>query len=444
MSIEEIEELRSWYNERVEVDHAGPEDHLFALPEEKLQQIPKSLLEKVNAFLRRISVSSGEFSQEGIHEHTLRHAFAGWLFISLMLSELKKPPIPFPYLSKTSAWISQGPSIKESLFRRTHATQKHPYMVAYLSGHADFGTTAHSYVHLFPWLVAAFLDCSEEMTPDEKLVWLASQTPSGTLRGWMNWGGIHFIPLQLLKKNPLIQIDTVEIKTGGPALPPPSFLISDDTLWLETTWRGLFKQSTKSSQPEPDQATKAIFSRSEYISNLTSSTGKSRHSMEPWSPEGCNTLRIPCPARPRHARNLTLTKLCAAILEMHRKDPQLVRDAAEIYVHHLEENEFIRFASIDESKNANRYVQFLRSMGLGKRQIEFVSGADKANPGFKSKWKSKLAEPNLAIKFGGKSKNLGPQSSLSVRPFTGARGGTGIGNAGFRFVMLMTFIVFGP
>jgi integrase len=204
LSIEEIEELRSWYNERVEVDHAGPEDHLFALPEEKLRQIPKSLLEKVNAFLRRISVSSGEFSQEGIHGHTLRHAFAGWLFISLMLSELKKPQIPFPDLSKTSAWISQGPAFKKSLFRCAHVTQKHPYMVACLSGHADFGTTAHSYVHLFPWLVAAFLDCSEEMKPDEKLVWLASQTPVGTLRGWMNWERIHFIPLQLLKKNPLI------------------------------------------------------------------------------------------------------------------------------------------------------------------------------------------------------------------------------------------------
>jgi hypothetical protein len=187
-----------------------------------------------------------------------------------------------------------------------------------------------------------------------------------------------------------------------------------------------------------------MFSHSEYISNLTSSIGKFRHSMEPWSPEGRDTLRIPCPARPRHARNLTLTKLCAAILEMHGKDPQLVRDAAEIYVHNLEENEFIRFASIDESKKANRYVQFLRSIGLGKRQIEFLSGADETNSGFKLKWKSKLAEPNLAIKSGGKSKNFGPQSSLSIRPLTGVRGGTGIGNAGFRFVMLMTFIVFGP
>jgi hypothetical protein len=50
----------------------------------------------------------------------------------------------------------------------------------------------------------------------------------------------------------------------------------------------------------------------------------------------------------------------------------------------------------------------------------------------------------LAIKFGSKSRNFGAQSSLSVRPFAGVRGGTGTGCAGFRFVMLMTSIVFGP
>jgi hypothetical protein len=138
-----------------------------------------------------------------------------------------------------------------------------------------------------------------------------------------------------------------------------------------------------------------------------------------------------------------MTKLCAAILEMHRKDPQLIRDAAAIYVHHLEENEFVRFASVDESMNANRYIHFFRSIGLGKRQIEFFSGADKSNPGFKSNWKSRLTEPNLAIKIGNKSKNFGPKSSLSVRPLGGVRGGTDIGHAGFRFVMLMTFIKFG-
>lgn len=131
-------------------------------------------------------------------------------------------------------------------------------------------------------------------------------------------------------------------------------------------------------------------------------------------------------------------------MQLYQKDPQLVWDAGEIYVHHLEENEFIRFVSVDESKKANRYIQFLRSIGLRKRQIEFLIGADETNPGSKLKWKSKLAEPNLAIKFGGKSRNFGAQSSLSVRPFAGVRGGTGTGYAGFRFVMLMTFIVFGP
>jgi integrase len=339
LSIEEIEELRSWYNERVEVDRAGPEDYLFALPEEKLQQIPKSLLEKVNTFLRRLTASSGNSSQEGIREHILRHAFGGWLFISAMLSELEKPPILFPYLPQTSAWISRGPVIKESLFRHAHITQKHPYMVAYLSGHADFGTTAHSYIHLFPWLLSAFLNCSIEMKPEIDLIKLASRTPPSTLRNWINQGGSNFIPLQLMKQNPAIRVEITEIKTGGAVLPAPSPIVNGEAVWLETAWNALWNWFTKSSQPDPNRASREMFSRADYISNLISSSGKFRHSMETWSSDTRdpnNNRRIACPAKPKHERNISPPNLCAAILQMHQKDPQLVRDATEIYVRSLE------------------------------------------------------------------------------------------------------------
>jgi hypothetical protein len=106
--------------------------------------------------------------------------------------------------------------------------------------------------------------------------------------------------------------------------------------------------------------------------------------------------------------------------------------------------EFIRFASIAQLKKADRYIEFLRAIDIGNRGIQLVSGADKSNPKFKSQWQPGLAEPNLTIKFANKSRNFGPQSSLSIRPYAGASGGTGTGHAGFRFVMLMRYIVFGP
>jgi hypothetical protein len=148
--------------------------------------------------------------------------------------------------------------------------------------------------------------------------------------------------------------------------------------------------------------------------------------------------------QPAHERNSDLSSLSAAIMCAHQENPLLVRDAAEIFVHHLELGEFVRMGSIAEAAKADRYIEFLRTLGLGKRQIQLVSGATKSNPEFKSEWKSLLAEPNLIIEFADESRNFGRQTALSIRPSPGADGGTGTGHAGFRFAMLMAFIVFGP
>ena len=61
----------------------------------------------------------------------------------------------------------------------------------------------------------------------------------------------------------------------------------------------------------------------------------------------------------------------------------------------------------------------------------------------KKEWKSKLAQPNLVIRPAGKSRNFGPKTSLSIRPIAGEKGGTAIGHAGFRFMMMMAYIAFG-
>lgn len=128
----------------------------------------------------------------------------------------------------------------------------------------------------------------------------------------------------------------------------------------------------------------------------------------------------------------------------HQENPQLVRDSVEIFVNHLKKGEFVRMASIADAAKANRYIEFLRALGLKKGQIQLVSGATKLNPEFKSEWKSLLAESNLIIGFADESRNFGRQTSLSIRPSAGADGGTGAGHTGFRFAILMAFIVFGP
>jgi integrase len=267
MSSEELLGLRAWYSERIEIDKAGPEDSLFALPQERLSQIPKSLFEQLNKFLRRFNASGGESATKEIHEHILRHAFGGWLLVSMLLSEMDRPPVIFPHLVETNAWLGRGKEIRKALFRHSNLTGKHTYMIASLAGHADFGTTTHSYIHLFPWLLAAFLDLSQVMLPEQNLINLASRLPNTTFRDWLSRGGIHHVPAMLLKGSPQIHIKSLAIQDRKP-LNRPGLAFKKDTIWLDPSWLSLWNQCTNTATSDSTPTNILMFARAEYICNL--------------------------------------------------------------------------------------------------------------------------------------------------------------------------------
>jgi integrase len=439
----ELGELRTLYEDRVQDDKAAADDRLFALPKENLKWIPNSLFDKLNCFLRDQSRWDNDNEDDGIHGHTLRHAFGGWLFISLMLSDMEQHPILFPDLDETNAWLKRGPQIYLALFEHFRPTGKHPSLVASLSAHAGFDTTAHSYIHLFPWLTAAALDGAEEMAPAESLVKLACHANDSTYRAWMNKHGIHGVAVQLMKSNGAdIRVESGS-KTNREVLPAP---MSSRASWAEQTWGDLHRLCTNDLNVQSDATIAPMARRAEHICNLTTSRGKYRHMMETWPPGKHNLdrrFRIACPANPIHKRNDIPAGLCSRIAQMHNGDAELVRDAVGIYVHHLAEKDWVRFDTTAESAKANRYIAFLFALGLGPRQIQFACGATTKDLHLRDKWRSKLAQPNLVIMLADNSRNSGPKTSLSIRPLAGSTGGTETGYAGFRFIMVMTYIAFG-
>ena len=439
LSEDELGELRTLYKERQD-DGAVADDRLFAAPKENLKWIPNSLFDKLNSFLREHSRWKYDNEDDGIHGHTLRHAFGGWLFISLMLSDMKQPPLLFPDLDETSTWLKRATQMRLALYGHSRLTAKHPPFIASLAGHAEFDTTAHSYIHLFPWLTAAVLDGAEEMAPAESLVKLACHAKDNTYRTWMNKHGINGIAVQLMKtRSSDIRVESGS-KTSREMLPAP---VSTRASWTETTWNQLRRQRTNDLNGHSDAA---ITRRAELICNLTTSRGRYRHVMETWPPGKHNLderFRIACPAKPTHKRNDVPADLCFRIAKLRNEDAKLVSDAAEIYVHHLEQKDWVRFDDTAESVEANRYIAFLFALKLGARQIEVTCGATSMDLHLRDKWKSKLAQPNLVIKLADDSRNSGSKTSLSIRPLEGSTGGTGTGHAGFRFIMVMTYIAFG-
>lgn len=443
-SKEELEELKAWLDSRI-LQKASMEEYLFAIPEEKLSRIPKSLFDQLNSFLRAVSKYAG--SSQGIHLHSLRHAAHSWLFLSLMLSDLESPPIPFPDLEETNAWLAEGKLIRQMLYSHASPTRRDAFTLAYYAGHSTFDVTAGSYIHLFPWVLAAFLDRSKLLVPSPEEVRRASGVPDTTSRRWLLEGGIHNIPLQLFKRTCTKMRKPVfncAFEFNGKARSE-----SDDNSedWLNSTWNALLRWSKGESGAEAIADRNAMIQRAIFLRDLVKEDGHFRHLMQNWVPDKRKPeekCRLACPVSPPHERNIVGEDLICRIGNMNERDPELLKAALELFTGHLERGAFVRFHSVDKLSSADCYIRFLRNLGLGKRQIELVSGDPDAGSQFRRNWRDRLDEPYMSIKPRGKSQSFGAKSSLSIRPdFDETRTVLGTGPAGFRFAMAMAFIIFG-
>ena len=93
---DELKALYSWKHKRIEDGLLTEYPHLFAVPsrnergETVIAQLSvQKLIEALHEALRRAT------GDRTMHYHHLRHSFATWTFLRLMLSDLTKIPIYF-------------------------------------------------------------------------------------------------------------------------------------------------------------------------------------------------------------------------------------------------------------------------------------------------------------------------------------------------------------
>ena len=153
-------------------------------------------------------------------------------------------------------------------------------------------------------------------------------------------------------------------------------------------------------------------------------------------------VRLACPLRPPQATKMPSPELARAIEKVAQNDSSLVSRALNSYASRLERGGFVRFQCTTELDSADRYIRFLRDLGLRKLDIELVSGdSDSASPYIRW-WKEHLTELYLRIVPCPDSQTFGAKKNLSIRPRSG--GPLRISHAGFRFAMAMAYVVFGP
>lgn len=433
LSEAELQRLHAWRQTRLD-EGAKATDYLFAIPSE-LKRIPNSFFDQMNAFLRKLTPYAN--LGKGVHLHHLRHAAGAWLFTSLTLSDSERRGSLFPGLDETHIWMRNGPRLRQHLCRHTLPTRKSPFITASFCGHANFVTTASTYINIFPWLLAHALDGVESMRPDAELVRRVGGLPISTFRRWRRKGGLHNISVQLLAAAGAHLAPAAEDRSGFPGSRPAHSAMADN--WLIRAWQTLMRRGRGETVPNVAPELQAMFERANWLGTAHDDLGHARHPLERL--EANRTL--PSPLKPRHGRNAVSLVLIELIGTMGVQQSQLLRDAVGVFAERHVRDGFVRFDSIAELRAADRYIEFLRTVGFEKRKMEFVSGTPDVDSEYRRQWRHRLSETYLLIHPCPPGRNYSPKESLWVRPTVAALEGNSTGPAGFRFTMAMAFIVFG-
>ncbi|MGC9225104.1 MAG: tyrosine-type recombinase/integrase [Terracidiphilus sp.] len=436
LSENELKELCAWRDHRIS-EGAKQQDYLLAIPREGMPQTPKSLIEEINFHLRKATGGSG--SAGGCHLHHLRHSAHSWLFGALASSEL---PL-FPDLPETNHWLCEARSGVFRLALYGHEfphTRKAAFAQARMAGHSSFDVTAGSYIHLFPWLLAAGLEKSVRMAPDPEVVKLAARVPKSTLKRWTTEGDFHNVPARLY----------VNEHAQGLALEADQEGDGAEEDWAIDAWKRLLRHLMSGAMYPQDPVLAGRIERARYLMRQRSSGGAFRHEMEKWTPDLSKSkekVRLPCPLKPPHARNIAPPNLRRAIECMSRMNPELVKSASGVFARNAERGAWVRFDSIAYSAECDRFVEFLLKLNIGGKQIELISGDSSRDSAFIAEWSRvrNITGRGLEIKCSGsESRNFTLKSALYVRPKSGLGCSVvDVNPAGYRFAMEMAFVAFG-
>jgi hypothetical protein len=156
---DELGLILDWQKERMNDPKASP--FLLGISKDGLEVVPESIIEKLNEILRKVT------QDDGIHFHHLRHGYAGWNWLRLMIADLSDPPDLFPHLKQTSAWMKAGREFRKVVYGHGGNTRKHAYFAAQQLGHLSPSTSMQTYIHFADYALALSLSRSSRMRPSK-------------------------------------------------------------------------------------------------------------------------------------------------------------------------------------------------------------------------------------------------------------------------------------
>ncbi len=468
MPEDELDVLYSWKQARIQesVDGgSGHCSHLFAAPiqnENGVVETQPLSVQKLIAILHdALRQVTGDST---LHFHHLRHSFATWTFLRLMLSDLPEIPDMFPHLPETTVWIQEAKTFRHRLYGTAHPTRRHAMSVASLLGHSGPSVSMEHYIHCMDWLLPLFLAQSSllQVSSTSRVARAAARHKS-TLYEWERKLGRRSIPSQLFAHHFPERVATPNINHGN-AL-SSWFPETGSKNWVSPTWDLLFLAST-TNEPFDDlaeqlgfdiQTAENIFEHARSIQNIREHTGRQspRHCMEAIAFDRCNPrvkTEIPCPKRCMSKEfQKAFDTMQEKLLIMAQNDVGTIQRILGYYVTRIwQTSNLLPFHNPDCPEDALLYRTFLNNLDIKNHQIWFVFFDQRERSISRRKWKEAL---NLTWRNRQRIKMTIPPYKVSsasnrwlgIEPdfSSNESAKSSRGSAEFRFLMVMAAIRFG-
>jgi integrase len=462
---DELEVLYSWKKRRLEDGFSKECPLLFAGLERnvagELVQIPLPVLKLIEALHEALRQATGDRT---LHYHILRHSFATWTFLRLMLSDLPMIPDLFPHLPETTAWLRKAKAFRTRLYGTSNPTRKHAMAVASLLGHGGPGVSLEHYIHCMDWLVPQFFAQSKLLgVRSLGPVALASGLAEKTVYGWKRRVSADSIPALLFQQ----RFPERVAAAGGKQISGSRADIVDHApqRWVSDTWDLLFMSSTTGELFSTladrlgfdSYTAQAILDRAQRVRQIKEPMGKqsNRHRMEFMALDRLHPdaeQELACPLVPKSFKSLKSSEdLELRLGQIATKHPTNTGTVLGYYVNNLWLSwNMLPFRNPEAPDDAIRYKKFLNDLGIPDVQIRFVDFNPLKRSRFRSQWKKAL---NLTWRRRDQMATLKPpfrRSSASdrwcaIEPDFGRNPPEELsrGSDGFRFLMVMAAIRFG-
>jgi len=398
------------------------------------QAVTEAIFEDLNRILRKVT------RDEGMHFHQLRHSFAGWNWLRLMIADLPPAPDLFPDLKQTSEWLREGPEFRKQIYGHGGVTRKHAYFAAQQLGHLSPSTSMQTYIHFADYALAHFLKNSVRMRPSKDRIIKARKMSRRTAEGLdLNATSPLAFPVALWSRR-FSQENPDQVSQGD--IPPA------DVGWARCVYdflhdieRGVPIEKAAELHRFDSVSAHKIYQGMDDLGYARSQTGR-------WLRKegriGGKSDRLSWPSDP--CDMAIIRQFEGRLAELAETEADVTADALRCYrelVWDTKPMVVFHDPSDAEGKRAFAFVQFLNALEIGRKSIRWFSFIKGSRSSYLAKWKRHVKYnrhdndiENIPRPGGEKWFGIMPQ----LDKWAGEQHAENPGAYGFRFLMRMAYL----